>query len=439
MKNTVRWRTRTIGLGAALALAVGTILQAQSATEVAALRAQLRARYDIVKLQQGIALVPHSRTGNVRLIQIVDGVVTVDGETLTGRQLSDKLGRDAPFVVQASYLDSSAQRELVASEAPASAPPPPAAIAPSQDAATPRPQTRYGDIVRIGSSVTVSRDERVDGEVVAVLGSADIDGEVTRDVTVVLGTLTLGPNAVVRGDIALVGGRLDRASGATVFGKIDDVAFASFRGGPGPRVPLRARNLRAGPIGTVAGSITRIGLVVLLGLMAVALARGPVERIGERAAASPLRAGLVGLLAELLFVPLVVAVVVVLAVSIVGIPLLLLVPFGIGVVLLLMLLGFVGAAYQLGVFLTRRTAVVSGGAYLTFTIGVLAIAAVTLIARVLWATTGGFVGMPLLALGYLLEYLAWTVGFGAVILAWFNRRPAPPPPPTPSTASPAEV
>ena len=56
------------------------------------------------------------------------------------------------------------------------------------------------------------------------------------------------------------------------------------------------------------------------------------------------------------------------------------------------------------------------------------IAGVTLIGRLFALAVGGF-GAPLYVVGYLIEYLAWTVGFGAAILAWLNlrRRPASPP------------
>src|SRR5688572_11968291 len=47
------------------------------------LRTRLRARFDVVALQQGVALVPLEPTSNVRMIQIIGGVVTVDGESLT--------------------------------------------------------------------------------------------------------------------------------------------------------------------------------------------------------------------------------------------------------------------------------------------------------------------------------------------------------------------
>ena len=84
----------------------------QSADRSPDLRARLRERYDVVALQQGVALVPLQATSGVRMVQIVGGVVTVDGEALTGQQLRDRLGPDADLVLQASYLDQQRQREL---------------------------------------------------------------------------------------------------------------------------------------------------------------------------------------------------------------------------------------------------------------------------------------------------------------------------------------
>ena len=45
------------------------------------------------------------------MIQVVDGVVTIDGETLTGQQLRDRLGADADLVLQVSYLNPQQQRD----------------------------------------------------------------------------------------------------------------------------------------------------------------------------------------------------------------------------------------------------------------------------------------------------------------------------------------
>lgn len=439
-----RARRRILMLGVLLATWPLAAAHAETTTRVAELRSQILVHYDIVPLQQGVALVPRRPNASVRMIQIVDGVVTVDGESLTGKQLADKLGRDATLVVQASYLDRTGQHELTSpgltspgSSPPASAAAPEPAVSENETVMT-RSNTRLGDVVRIGGGVTIPKNERVQGDVVSLFGPADIDGEVTRDVTVVMGPLSLGPNAVIGGNVAIVGGQLSRAPGATVSGKIDEVGIGdrgsrlgSVFGGRGrfrdrlDRMPNRFESVGR-RFGRLAFTVARIVLLVLLGLVAVAVGRTLIERTGERAAISPVRAGLVGLLAEILFVPSLVAVVVVLAVSIVGIPFLLLVPFAIAAAMLLMLVGFAGAAHYVGERVAHRVGLGSHGAFLSLTIGVVTIAGLTLFARIVGLAGGRLIGIPFAAAGYVVEYLAWTIGFGALILTWFDRRQARP-------------
>jgi len=163
-------------------------------------------------------------------------------------------------------------------------------------------------------------------------------------------------------------------------------------------------------------------LLVLVGLIALAFGRQPIQRIAARTSAAPIRAGLVGLLAEILFLPVLILLVVVLAVSIVGIPLLALVPFAILLVVLVMLVGFVALGYQLGRQLTCRFGWTERGDYLAVALGIVAIGGLTLMAK-LAAFAGGFLlGAPLTALGYIVEYVAWTVGFGATILVLYETQ-----------------
>jgi hypothetical protein len=386
-----------------------------------------------VALQRGVALVPRRVDDGVRMIEVVDGVVEVDGDRLTGRELGDRLGRDADLILQVSYLTREDQARLADGTGDTPQPDvPPAEPRPTID----RPQIRSGDLVRIGGSVRVPRDERVEGDVVVVMGSADIDGEVEGEVTVVMGSLNLGPEAVVRDEVNVIGGSLNRQPGARIDGTINEVGL----GGPGFRGPdfdfpnpLAALWFR---VGNLAGTMFRASVMVLLALLVFALGRTPVERIADRTAVDPVRSGFVGLLAELLFIPLLVVVVVVLAVSIVGIPLLALVPFGVLAVGVLMIVGFTGLAYQLGRVLTNRFAGEPSATspYLVLTVGVVAIMAVTILAR-LTSLGLGFLGTPVAAVGFAVEYLAWTIGFGATILAWFGARrgPVAPPPPLPTT------
>ncbi|HEY3231645.1 MAG TPA: polymer-forming cytoskeletal protein [Roseiflexaceae bacterium] len=405
-------------------------MQAQAQQSVAQLRTDLNSRYTIVPLQRGVALVPRATGSTFKMIEIADGVVSVDGEALTGRQLTEKLGAGAPLVLQVSYLDAAAQSELSGGAASGSPAPSAAAAAParSPDSIT-RTQVRNGDVVRFGGDVTVTRDERVIGDVVSIFGSGDVDGEITGDVAVIMGPLKLGPNAVVRGDVAAVGGSLTRDPGAQVFGKVDEVGigdrvgrrggFGGFRRG---RVMPDLFGSFWSRAGSFAATALRLTLLILLGLAGVALLRTPVERIAARIATSPVRAGLIGLLAEVLFIPVLVLTVVVLAVSIIGIPLLALVPFGVVLVVLLMLVGFIGLAYQVGTYLLGRFGWPDRGAYATVTVGVLAVGAVTLIARLASLAGGFLIGAPISAVGYLVEYIAWTIGFGATILTWFETQ-----------------
>ena len=176
---------------------------------------------------------------------------------------------------------------------------------------------------------------------------------------------------------------------------------------------------------------------MLFALIVTAVGRRPVEQIAVRIAAEPLRAGLVGLLAEILFVPVLIVTILALVISIIGIPLLILVPFGIILVGVVMLVGFTAAAHIAGGWVLDRFGRTERNPYLVVATGLIVIAGLTLIGRLFALAVGGF-GAPLYVVGYLIEYLAWTVGFGAAILAWINlrRRPASPsmPPAAPSEA-----
>src|SRR5262245_14460506 len=147
-------------LTVALMVRTAYIVHAQTAT-AAELRMQLSSRYDIVALQQGIALVPKTANPRVRMIQVVNGAVTVDGDTLTAAQLRDRLGSDAGPIVQLTYLSAAEQRQLAAPEgaAPPAATPGAVPVPPSVTIPTPpappapeppaRSVERKGDVVRI--------------------------------------------------------------------------------------------------------------------------------------------------------------------------------------------------------------------------------------------------------------------------------------------------
>jgi hypothetical protein len=435
-----------VGLGPVPALAqrAGSARdEAAARPELQQLRERAERRFQIIEVRRGMVLIPKAESARVRTIDINDGQVAVDGAPLTGRELRERLGEDADVVAQLSFMDAAARRAffagLAAAPAPPASPAPPEAPPPVAREEGWSEVARYrhgGARVRFGGDVTVAEDEAIGDDVVAILGSARVDGRVDGNVVAIAGSVHLGPKANVRGDVTAVGGSVDRADGTVVSGQVNEIRIARPRFGQFVDIrPWRdwhwfgdtVRYPFSGSVDLVA-TLVRVGLVGLFAALLIAVLPAPVRRVADRVAAEPWRAGFVGLAAQLLFVPVLVITVVVLAVSIIGIPLLLLVPFGLLAVAVALLMGFAGSACAVGRWIGHRAGSGAPGLLVSLVVGLAVVFALTIIAKFL-----GLVGLPVgvivgavLAVGFVVEYVAWTVGLGGVLLSRFGRRDAPP-------------
>jgi hypothetical protein len=164
-----------------------------------------------------------------------------------------------------------------------------------------------------------------------------------------------------------------------------------------------------------------------------------VEASAQRVADDPVQTTLIGLVAWVLLVPLFVLTAIVLAISLIGIPLLMLLPFAVVVLLVMALVGFSGTAYAVGQWARRRLGVATVSGFADICLGILIILLPLVLGRVI--ALGGWAFSPvvfaLVATGLAVEFLAWASGFGAVLgnafSRWQARRAAPhmPPPPAP--------
>jgi hypothetical protein len=432
-----------IFVGAPVSPVSGQILP-QTGADLRALETRLQERFQILPIANGVVLTPKFKS-TVRAIEVTDRTIALDGAVVTGAELREKLGTDADLIFQLSYLDAGSRRSLLGlsgSPAPPAAPtasepptPPTPPVPPAANAGPSRPKRR-DDIVRFGGNVTIASDEVVAGDVAVIGGSADIDGEVNGDVAVIGGSLTLGPHANIKRDVTVVGGKLVKDPGAIIEGKVAEVGVGdAIRGRREASAPWRVRwggdGLR--PIFGFAGTLVRVALVMLLAGIVLLVARAPVQQIADKAAAEPLKSWAIGFLAEILFVPVLVLTIVVLAVSIVGIPFLLLVPVAIVAAMVVCLIGFTGVAYHIGRLIEERFEQVRNRPYLATIAGICVIVAPLLVARVIGLVGGlGVIAGVLLAAGFVLEYVAWTTGLGAAALVRFGRQPSQPQPPVPS-------
>jgi hypothetical protein len=434
-------------------VAAGAIASAHAATqpmvppaEQQALRARIQERYDVVPLSTGIALTPKAPRGDVRLIEISD-TIAINGVPVSGRELRERLGADADAILKLSYLDANARRQLLGS--PAERELRPEKESGAEPAAPPRPQRSRrmrrsgGDMVRVFGDAVVNEGDEVTGQVVAVLGSVRIEGEVGDQVVAVLGSVDLGPRAIVHGDVVTVGGQLRRAPGAQIGGAVTEVSLKDV--GARINAPWLDRWGPVytfggfGPVTRLIGTSFRFALLALAACLALVLARRQVEASAQRVADDPVQTTLIGLVAWVLLVPLFVLTAIVLAISLIGIPLLMLLPFAIVVLLVMALVGFSGTAYAVGQWARRRLGVATVSGFADICLGILIILLPLVLGRVI--ALGGWAFSPvvfaLVATGLAVEFLAWASGFGAVLgnafSRWQARRAAPhmPPPPAP--------
>jgi hypothetical protein len=75
----------------------------------------------------------------------------------------------------------------------------------------------------VGSDITINEGENV-GDVACVFCSVRVHGDVTGDVAVVFGSLTVDSGHKISGDVAVVGGDLNLAEGAEVGGDVSVIA-----------------------------------------------------------------------------------------------------------------------------------------------------------------------------------------------------------------------
>jgi hypothetical protein len=447
-----RWTTAAAFLAIVVATLTVTAVASQDAIrDERDLRAKIEARYDVVPLSSGLALTPKSRNRDLRLIEVSNGVVAVNGVPVTGRELRERVGEDADAILRLSYLPLEQRRELFggpgAKAAPRSQPDEPRQAEQPAEGAAARRRHSGGERVRIFGDVHVAENESIGGDVVAVLGSVRVDGEVTGQVVSVLGSVHAGPKAIIRSDVVSVGGRVRRAPGSQLLADVTEVSIGEAVGRAGvdvddwPRGAMFRGDFGAFP--KLMGSTFRLVLMAVLGGLMLLVARRAVEGSAQRVVDSPGKAIVVGLLAEVFFAPVLALIVVLLAISIIGIPLIVLLPFAIIFLIIMALVGFTGTSFAVGQAAQRRFGIGGTTSFLAVCLGLVIIVSPLLAGRVV-----AFAQWPdnplawlLVGVGTFVEFLAWTGGFGAVLMntyaAWRARRVArsavpPVPPPAPA-------
>ena len=274
--------------------------------------------------------------------------------------------------------------------------------------------------------------------IVVIGGTATIDGRTGDEVIVIGGALRVGPSAVIGGDVVSIGGTTTIDPKAQVQGGVNEtvIAWPTF-------------DARWWAAAAMAANVLRLGFALLMALVVAILVPYRVRDIAFQGPSAPAAAA-VGLGTQIFFIPALVALSTALVISVIGVPLLLLLPFlvfGAGVV---WVAGFTAIAARAGAALrgSRMPATAgllhepypassSGSTVVDVLVGFVAVSGLTVLAHLvsLAGPPAWRAALWIGGVGLLVEYVAWTIGLGAgVVMLLGGRRRDEAPPALPLTA-----
>ncbi len=263
------------------------------------------------------------------------------------------------------------------------------------------------DIVRLFSDVEIAPGEHVDGDVVAVVGSVRVEGEVTGNVVAVGGSVELLSGARVHGDAVAVGGGLRHDEGAVVNGESVSVGILPI----GLGIPAFTSMI----LTVVVGWLLSVGMGILLAWLFPERLR-VIGRMASRRTGASFWLGLVSM-------PLAAVACFLLLVTVIGIPIALVLPFAYGVAVWA---GTISATYVLGCKILRRA--VGEGGLLGPVIAGSSFIALFFVAAAITSQPPGFartIALFLLAFGGLLAFALSWIGTGALLLSRFGSASRP--------------
>jgi hypothetical protein len=264
---------------------------------------------------------------------------------------------------------------------------------------------------------TVAAGTSTSGSIMVFRGDLDVYGNVDGAATAIGGDVIVHDGGRVRGGAIALGGHV-RNEGGSILGVIKDVGPTHNRStisfGGRPRSTL----------GSLVSALLWLVVLLLVGAVVLFFGRDYLRRTVEVVTNETGRSLFTGVLGGLLSIPALVAIVIGLAITIIGV---FLIPVGVGAFLLALsgvaMLGFLAVAQVTGVAISGKTETETpAGQELQYLFtGVIAFSA-------LWIIAAAFTWFPILGailrmLAFSITFVAVATGFGAVILSWWRTRP----------------
>ena len=265
--------------------------------------------------------------------------------------------------------------------------------------------------------LTIPAGTTTSGSVMAIRGNLDVYGNVDGAATAVLGDVIVHESGRVRGGAVALGGHV-RNEGGSILGVIKDVGATHNRStvsfGGRPRTT----------IGSLVAAFLWLAVLLLVGTFVLFFLREYFTRAVEVVTNETGRSLLTGVLGGIASIPALIAIVVALAITIIGA---FLIPVGVAAFLVavsgIAILGFLAVAQVAGIAIAgKRQAETPAGQELQYLYtGILAFSG-------MWIVAAAFTWFPVLGsilrmLAFSVTFVAVATGFGAVLLSWWRTRP----------------
>lgn len=250
------------------------------------------------------------------------------------------------------------------------------------------PPEKTDGTVKIGENVVIPPGSDVTSAV-AVGGSVTVGGKVKEDVVAVGGDVVLLPTAVVGGNVAAVGGKIDKAAGAVVKGEITEVKFPAG---------MIMKGLGWGI--AVISLLSFISFLILAAIL-IALFGKPLGITSYYIERLPGHALLWGFLGAILVVPLVIL----MLISIIGIPF---IPVFLIILAAACIFGYIAASQLIGKIFLRLIRVYNKPMMIETLTGLIVLFIISL--------------LPIF--GCIVKIIFGLMGLGAVIVTWFGAKQA---------------
>ncbi len=270
-----------------------------------------------------------------------------------------------------------------------------------------------GDIAVFGGEI--ENYGKITGDVAVAGGSVKNINKIEGDIAVAGGSVELDSGSVTEGDIAIIGGSVDRSDYAIVNGKITALDIGKLDKIMPKIGPLLRLHQRTSPLKRIFvgfASIAFLLVMYILNLLALLIFPRAIEKIEKMIQKNIWIAIAIGIGLEILFVPLIIL----FAISIIGIPIIpaFVLAFFVGIIF-----GLTGISTILGERICEGLNWQIKNRIGQFSIGWLCLMLIPIFGILLNGI--GFVGVFIAILSFTILFVAGTIGIGGVLYAMVKK------------------